>query len=258
MIRSRPPRASLRHFVSLVWAQEQVGVASRPAELVLPTGAMHLVISSACGLAPVGLIGGARDAAFRKEERADTRWSVGAMLRPDAAAGLLGAPGSAFAHQHTWLSDVWAEVDCAALADQLEKQTRLEERLAAFEAALEKRVTGAQRSDQMTAYILKRFSGGASVGDVVAEVGCSHRHLAGRFAEITGLKPKTYQRLRRFNRALDRLHREPSSALADIAAAAGYADQAHFGREFVAIAGLTPGAYRCARPAQARHVPMPG
>lgn len=88
------------------------------------------------------------------------------------------------------------------------------------------------------------------------ESGFSHRHIVRVFTEAVGVPPKTYLRLRRFNRALEHLHAAPEAALADVAASVGYADQAHMTREFQAFAGLTPGRYRRAAPHEARHVPL--
>ena len=95
--------------------------------------------------------------------------------------------------------------------------------------------------DPLIAHTLFRLDHGGTVGNIVAESGFSHRHLAQTFSEAVGLSPKSYGRLRRFNRVLDCLHSAPIAALAAIAAAEGYADQAHMTREFHAIAGVTPG-----------------
>ncbi len=45
--------------------------------------------------------------------------------------------------------------------------------------------------------------------------------------------------------------------LGELALRAGYADQAHLGREFRALAGVSPGHYRRAAPAFPNHLPAP-
>jgi AraC family transcriptional regulator len=45
-------------------------------------------------------------------------------------------------------------------------------------------------------------------------------------------------------RAATRLLREQGPSLADVAAAAGFADQSHFTRQFRRATGMTPGEYR--------------
>jgi AraC-like DNA-binding protein len=71
-----------------------------------------------------------------------------------------------------------------------------------------------------------------------------------------GIAPKRYARLARFGRVLRRLERQPDTAWAALALDAGYADQAHFNRDFRAFAGISPGRYRQVGGA-GRHVPDP-
>jgi transcriptional regulator GlxA family with amidase domain len=85
-------------------------------------------------------------------------------------------------------------------------------------------------------------SGGCvDIGHVAREVGWSRRHLGERFHREVGLAPKPTARLVRFDRAKSLLKRRAGAGtVADVAAATGYADQAHFTREFRALAGSTP------------------
>jgi AraC-like DNA-binding protein len=50
----------------------------------------------------------------------------------------------------------------------------------------------------------------------------------------------------RFSAAVDRLRAAPSLPLAELAAEAGYADQAHLTHETRALSGLSPGRLRAA------------
>jgi AraC-like DNA-binding protein len=80
-----------------------------------------------------------------------------------------------------------------------------------------------------------------SVARVAETIGLSVRQLRRLLLDATGQGPKTLQRvgrLRRFLSLADQ-HRAPWS-LADLAAAAGYADQAHLTREVRDLAGTTP------------------
>ena len=58
----------------------------------------------------------------------------------------------------------------------------------------------------------------------------------------------------RFDRALA-LAADPAQNWADIALTAGYSDQAHLSREFSALAGMSPQAWRQTGAASPRHVP---
>lgn len=88
---------------------------------------------------------------------------------------------------------------------------------------------------------LARSGGRARVDAIAADLGISRTLLSTRFRAEMGVPPKTVARLFRFARArrlaLDRV------SWAAIAADAGYADQAHLVREFVALAGEPPTAW---------------
>ena len=78
-----------------------------------------------------------------------------------------------------------------------------------------------------------------SISRIADGVGWSHKHLIARFRQHVGLAPKTASRLIRFDGVLRRLERSPLD-WAQLAADAGYADQAHLVRDFRAFTGTTP------------------
>lgn len=81
---------------------------------------------------------------------------------------------------------------------------------------------------------------GLTLATLAAEAGLSRYQLLRAFTRLTGLPPHAYLLQRRVQRArrlvLDGL------ALAEAAAASGFADQSHMTRCFVRSLGLTPGA----------------
>ncbi|WP_235734927.1 helix-turn-helix domain-containing protein [Nocardioides alcanivorans] len=82
------------------------------------------------------------------------------------------------------------------------------------------------------------------VAQVCAEFGLPERSLQRLTARRLGLTPKWLIQRRRLHEAAQRL-RQRSTAfdLAAVAADLGYADQAHFIRDFTAVTGLTPGRF---------------
>jgi AraC-like DNA-binding protein len=93
---------------------------------------------------------------------------------------------------------------------------------------------------------------------VVDEVGYSHRRFIELFDDAVGLTPKRYCRVQRLQRAIRELRGVGAARrqLAEIAAGAGYADQAHLTREFRALVGVSPGEYRARIGAHPHHVPL--
>jgi AraC-like DNA-binding protein len=90
---------------------------------------------------------------------------------------------------------------------------------------------------------LARLTRGAGVAEVADEVGYSRRHLGGLLRAEIGLTPKEYQRVARFERSRALVLAASAAgrvSLADVAARAGYADQAHLAREWVRLAGCPP------------------
>lgn len=82
--------------------------------------------------------------------------------------------------------------------------------------------------------------GRVGVGALAEEVGWSRRHLGERFRREFGLTPKVAGRVMRFEVAHRLLQAPDRPALAEIAARAGFYDQAHLHREWRELAGCTP------------------
>jgi AraC-like DNA-binding protein len=158
-------------------------------------------------------------------------------LEPTAARALLGCPASALAESSYDLDDVlpawpgWR--DRLADASPAERFTLLAEVLAPRE-------TTPLAAELVEAWRLVRASDGSLPVHAIAErVGWSVRHLQHVFRAELGLTPKQALRIRRFERSVP-LVAHPPRRLADVAAACGYADQAHLAREWRALAGVAP------------------
>lgn len=72
----------------------------------------------------------------------------------------------------------------------------------------------------------------------------SRRTLERRFQQEVGLSPHQLLSLLRVKRARQLIKTSSHLALAEVAQACGYYDQAHFSREFLLITGRSPGCYR--------------
>jgi AraC-like DNA-binding protein len=262
---SRPPHPILRPFVELIWVSTPEGSITE-RERMLPAVSAHLVIrlggkplrlfagdvDSVGDFVSHSIVGGVRDAAYLKDS-SDPAPTVGVVFRPGAAGAFLGAPSDSFAGCHTPLDAFWGR-EVESLRSQLEEATELERRLVIIEHALLRRlprIRGIDPAIVQSALLLERRR---PVAKVAAALDWSHRHFIARFSASIGLSPKRYARLARFGRVLRRLERQPGTGLAEIAQDAGYADQAHFNRDFRSFAGISPGEYR-KQGGTGRHVP---
>jgi AraC-like DNA-binding protein len=262
----RAPRGLLRPFIQRLWLSD-ADAASTPGqscrEHVLPTGSMHVVLRLGDEPVPVwsdsgqeldlgtAVIGGIRSSYYVKD--AHPARTVGAQLHAAASLPLLGIPASELAERHTRLDDVWGAA-AESLRAQVREARSPEAALACFEAALQARLPRLRAVHPAIAHALARFDELADVGAVVADTGLSHRRFLTLFQQAVGLAPKRYCRVLRFQRAI--IGVVAGEPLGAVAIDAGYSDQAHLTREFQALAGVSPGAYRHISPERDHHVPV--
>lgn len=207
---------------------------------------------------PVGsaMVAGARSR-FYVREFSGRSASVGALLRPGAAAALFGADAAELAERHTLLADLWGR-SAQDLHDLLRESAGADRRLAIFERALSRRLRRSDAERPAIASVIDALPGLQDIGAAASMSGLSHRHFIKHFRSAVGLGPKTYSRILRFRKAVELMRSESRLGLAALASAAGYSDQPHFSRDFLAFAGTTPTDFLARRTANDRHVPMNG
>jgi AraC-like DNA-binding protein len=81
-----------------------------------------------------------------------------------------------------------------------------------------------------------------NIENVASRHGITSRYLQKLFLQYTGLTPKLYSKIHRFQNSLTLIIKN-DALLTDIAYDCGYADQSHFIREFKSFTGLTPSGY---------------
>jgi AraC-like DNA-binding protein len=173
-------------------------------------------------------------------EHAGEQEGIQVDLEPLAARRLLGLPMHELAGRCVALEDLIGR----DLTDHVADAADWPQRFARLERALARRLGEAPpvRAELRWAVGRVMASGGrVRVEHLARELGWSRRHLGASFREATGMAPKPFARLVRFEATLDSIRRGES--LADVAYAAGFADQAHLNRDFRAFTGLAPTAY---------------
>lgn len=171
-------------------------------------------------------------------------------LPPLTARALLGVPMHTLTDRLVDLSAIFGS-SSASVIDELATAPTWTQRFDRLSNAIADRLRAASPPTPVVAWAWRRLRsahGAVRIDDLVAEAGCSHRHLATRFQEEVGLTPKVMARLMRFERTIA-LARRPASSWAAIAVDAGYYDQSHLNREFRVFAGQPPSAHRHGVPA---------
>jgi AraC-like DNA-binding protein len=91
---------------------------------------------------------------------------------------------------------------------------------------------------------ITRRRGVVSIDRIATATGLTRRHLERQFRQQVGVSPKRLARISRFQYALQLLEDSDSAQRGTLTAAAcGYADQAHFIRDFRELAGCPPTAH---------------
>jgi AraC-like DNA-binding protein len=175
---------------------------------------------------------------------------AGELASLDLEADDILGPFAAELHNRIRAAGTWA-ARFAVVDDLLARRTGVQLTPGAVPAAGHASLTApsgsAAQVGEEVAYAWRALlasRGAIPIADLARETGWSARHLGGRFRDEFGLTPKAAARVVRFDRARRLLQRRVvaagTPALADLAAAGGYYDQAHLAREFRELAGCAP------------------
>lgn len=163
-------------------------------------------------------------------------------LEPPAVFALFGVPLDEIGGRPGGVVDL-AELGADSWGARLGSLSSWGQRFALLDALLTDalaRCTIAPNPEILDAWRRLRASHGTvRVADLVHQSGVSHPTFLRRFRRQVGVGPKAAARVLRYERATALLG-QGASSVAGIAAACGYADQAHLDREFAALAGCPP------------------
>lgn len=161
-------------------------------------------------------------------------------LAADSARRLLGVPMCELANRLVALEDLMGPL-AGELAERLAAADGPAGRHAVAQELLVARLADGPGCGPEVAWALRRLRaarGSVRVETLADEIGWSRRHLTARFRAEVGLAPKAVARVARAEHAAALLG--GGSAPADVAFAAGYADQPHLNRDFRDLVGCTP------------------
>lgn len=253
--REHTPRPALASVVDRLWTLS--GDASEIAEsdqFVLPDGRSELLLHVADPMrqlcrgqaVPQPRVAFAGQLEGPLSLRSAGRVAIlGVRFHSDGAAALLRAPQQSLTGAILPVDAIDARLG-RALAEVASRASAGVDGVAALQDLLE-RAADPGRIDvriRFTVRQLRRTHGRASIEAIGATTGVTRRHLERRFQELVGMAPRRLARIIRFQHArrlLETLgHRQRGTITAS---SCGYADQAHFIRDFRELSGQPPEAY---------------
>jgi len=167
--------------------------------------------------------------------------ALGLLVRPAAAACLLGHAGAAVANQVLAWNVVAGCHEAARLEDEVQAACSDIERLRLLLASL-RRVMGAVSRGRDAAYALLCDAVGRHGAQAGEALGLGRRQLERRCQAVLGVAPKQFQRVLRFHHALSLGVTAGAARMAETALEAGFYDQSHLARDARQLAGAPMGA----------------
>jgi AraC-like DNA-binding protein len=272
-----PTRMPLSTCVSCLWFAEGFD-GTHPRERLLPNGESCVVIDLRDEAVKIwdgpdkdgfqsfrpALFCGARTDCFVIDTAQQER-VIGVQFRPGGAFPFLGMPASEVAHATYALDDVWPG-EAMLLREELLGARDVAAMFRILERTLLARLRRSPAVQPVVNFAIANLcqpGANARVSDVAERAGLSSRRLIDLFRVQTGLAPKAFQRVRRFQQVLKTLRAGTGIGKcgvdrnwAELAAGCGFYDQAHFIHEFKLFSGLTPGEYVTLATPHLNHVPM--
>jgi AraC-like DNA-binding protein len=256
------PAPPLNQYVDFFWYYVDL-LPDHEREHVLPDGTFELIINLQDN--PRKLFHRAdakRWDAFRRGWISGAQWKfliidalpmssmIGVHFKPAGATPFLGLPAGELAGQVVELDAIWGET-IWTWRDQVLAAPTPQFKFAILERLLNCKLGASRhRSNSAITWAVARYvtePGLPTISSVATKVGFSHKHFVDLFRRETGLSPKLFCRVRRFQQVLNKIQSRTDVNWADISCSCGYFDQSHFIHDFAEFSGLNPSAYldRC-------------
>jgi AraC-like DNA-binding protein len=247
-VKARSPNTSeLRPFVESIWCYSSD--VDRSYELVMPGGRGQFIINlfekelrhwatpdiPKRRIGPVGLQGAlTRPVVIDTNQKRDI---CGVAFHHGGLSAFHDQPAKDFTDTIVDGVAVFGEA-AHGIRDALREVTNTDQRIGLIEAFLLKHLRSRPAEDALIQRVSTKLTQGTTVSEVRARFGLSQRRLHDLFDRRIGIRPKLYARIERFAAALDTM--PDRRCWSDLAFAHGFADQAHFIREFQQLSGYLP------------------
>ena len=248
--REYAPSQRLRPFVECFWTRDPTASSGDPpasVHRVLPDGCIDVVLgfTGRADEPESTMVVGTMTRALVLDPAASPECFVGVRFRPGKAMPFLTLPASELTDLRVPLDEIW--LDAAQVHDALTVDGDAVERVRALERVLAARVgpsviAGHADVDEAVRRIVDA-GGTLGITRLAPALGVTRQHLARRFAELVGVSPKTFARVVRLGRVIERVRLIPPNQpinWSTLALELGYYDQAHLIDEFREMTGVSP------------------
>ena len=233
--------ADLKPFVQNFWIVAWDLRGQEPhVQKTLPYPCVHLVFDAG-RTAIFGVMRGAFE--YRQEGVGRV---LGVRFRAGGFRGVLGGSVATITDRTIPLSSVY-ELDVEAAEASVLGAEGDAGMMQAAEAILRTRMPPADETAGVVGGIVERIEADRTINrvdELAAQVGLGERALQRLFSDYVGVSPKWVIRRFRLHDAASRLANAEDVNLTYLAQELGYADQAHFARDFKAMVGRSPSDYR--------------
>ncbi len=250
------PGDRLRQYVKCYYIYESASAVAFE-DTVFPSGCMEIIFNLGTGrwqtavgddfvtTPPVELWGQIiRPLAIKSIGR---NTMLGIRFFPHATAYFLKENIEQFNNRVIDFSDLSGN-DVSTLHARLLETAAWDKRIALIESFLLQQLSLLEKRNSKAAVVsdimqeIKKDDFFDNIENVASRYGISSRYLQKLFLQYTGLTPKLYSKINRFQNSL-RLVTQKDTSLTSIAYHCGYFDQSHFIREFKSFTGVTPSGY---------------
>jgi AraC-like DNA-binding protein len=209
---------------AVVWTHPAAPGAGR----ILPDGCIDLIAAG-----DELIVAGPDTEAFLSRRDVDR---TGLRFAPGTAPAVLGVPAHELRNRRVPLDALWPARDVGRAAALVHAGSTVGTGLEDVAAA---RLADANAPPAGLGATVRALAAGRDVGAVASMLGITARQLHRRSLDVFGYGPKLLTRVLRMHRALGLAR--AGTPLAETAARAGYADQAHLSRDVRALAGVPLG-----------------
>jgi AraC-like DNA-binding protein len=233
-----PPPRDLSPFVACTWLRLVRDASGSVRDAILPDGCADIMVYDD---EPPRIAG--PDAVTRWVDLRDGLAICGIRLRPGACRAVFGCRADEILNGSILLTDI--ANDAIELHRALMLSDSIAARLALLETWVRSALGRAPDNDRAVIAACRMLAANPTIeiGHVADQFDWNVRTIHRRFVAACGYSPKHFQRIMRIQNVLQSAAARPSARLGELAAAAGYADQAHMTRDFRDITGFTPASY---------------